>query len=384
MTFQTAFPILFNFGDWDVDTRNRGGFADTGESQFGVRGSTRHMHFSAVSFYASSFENDNASSATGNLQGVYWQMFGSGALDLTANERVLGCTLQWDGPERIQLATVDNAGFVFRIASGSATPPTEYRQWNLIGRDTLAAFSSGDPWAVVVDLNSTPDYETASFDETDVQCIGFGSVRYDMVGTATTKFAPSWVFLMNSEKGNDLPVFRNAAETWQGLIARAGPTFQTKQLHDIISWEGTDTFQCMCPLKFGNGTQFTSFDDQGATVFWPDTDKPDDPRIRARTGLSFRVYAGMRNLASDWIRMSGTYYGGNTLPDWDFSQSNDAPIEFTDPTFNDLGDFLVGSSVVGPATWSHCGEVTIVDNGADIDGSTFRNGHKDALLVLVP
>ena len=57
-------------------------------------------------------------------------------------------------------------------------------------------------------------------------------------------------------------------------------------------------------------------------------------------------------------------------------------VTITGASFKRTGTFLMGSSVTGAATFDDCGVITCVDNGVDLDGSTFKNPHANHLLEL--
>ena len=58
-------------------------------------------------------------------------------------------------------------------------------------------------------------------------------------------------------------------------------------------------------------------------------------------------------------------------------------MTFNGAIFRGMGDFTVGSSISGDATFNDVGEVIEADNGVDLDGSTFENPWGNYLNRLV-
>ena len=91
----------------------------------------------------------------------------------------------------------------------------------------------------------------------------------------------------------------------------------------------------------------------------------------------------LRNNAADTATFSGSYDCGNSYPDWDWDQDDAAVVTLNGPSFKRTGQFTMGSSISGNATFENCGVVYLNDNGVDLDGSTFRNPQGNHLLRLV-
>jgi hypothetical protein len=82
-----------------------------------------------------------------------------------------------------------------------------------------------------------------------------------------------------------------------------------------------------------------------------------------------RVYLSQRNNAADSVTLSGTYVWGTAAP-WNFDESNLATCDISGATFAGMGEFTLGSSVSGGATFNLAAGEDVVLNGADIDGSS--------------
>lgn len=368
--------------DWDVDARARGAFAGTGEAQPATRNTKVQGSLPLTGSNATAFVNTQASSATGPLRGVYWEFLATGGYDVSTDTKVCIMVWQYNAPNRVQQATKANDGVVFRAGTGSGSPPTNYRTWQISGNDTVGGQDRKYPLAMVVDLNDTSqDATIGTYDNTDVQCFGFGTVRFNIAGTSTLQYFFARTFVFDTTKGaTNIPRFTGAGSSWDDMITAVGTVYNTKITNDWIIREGT-VFSYSAPVEIGDNSTATTFNDNGASVFWPNTNSASDPRVRV-TDQAFRVYLNLRNNAADTATFSGFYNAGDSNPPWDFDQDDAAVVTFNNPTFVNTGTFTLGSSITGPATWDGCGIVDFADNGVDVDGSTFRNPNSTHLLRL--
>jgi len=326
--------------------------------------------------------------ATGT-EGCFWEYTTSAnTFDVSTDTKVLILLHQFNAPNRLEIETIGNAGMTIRSGSGTGSPPTNWIHWNVNGQDVAAGKAREFAVHYVIDLNDTAgaDGEVGTYDNTAVETYGITGNTVNMGGTTMMLFL-SRMYLFDTVKGGDssesrtdIPRFTGINSSWDDTITTMGVLYTTKITHGWLAREGT-VFSIACPLEFGNNSANTSFDDNGASVFWPDNNDSSDPRIRV-TSQAFRVYMNLRNSASDVCRFSGSYDCGNSYPPWDFDQDDNAKVIFSNPTFKRTGTFLMGSSVTGPATFDDCGPVDCVDNGVDLDGSTFKNPNGNHLLIL--
>jgi len=383
MTFTIPTAVHLMQTDWDLDARARGAFAGAGEAQPATRNTKVQGSLPLTGSNATGFVNTQSSSATGPLRGVYWEFLATGGYDVSSSTRVCVFTSQFNAPNRIQLTTKANDGFVVRLGSGSGSPPTNYRTWQVGGNDTLLGKSREFPRMFVIDLNDgSHDSEVGTFDNTDVQCLGQGTVRFNISGTSTMQNFLQRVFVLDTAKGaTDMPRFTGTGSTWDDVITALGTAYNNKTSHEWLFREG-NVFSIASPIEIGDNSTATTFDDSGASVFWPNHNDSADPRVRI-TSQAFRVYLNLRSNAADTATFSGFYDAGNSNPDWDFDQDDSASVTFNNPTFRNTGTFVLGSSVSGTATWDNCGIVYFNDNGVDVDGSTFKNPN-DTHLLRIP
>ena len=368
--------------DWDIDARARGAFAGVGESQPGTRNTKGQGNLPLSGSPATAFINTQASSATGPLRGVYWEFLASGGYDVSTDTRVMIFTSQFNAPNRIQLATIANNGFVVRLGSGNGSPPTDYKTWNVGGNDTGLGKARENPKMFVIDLNdNSQDAEIGTYDNTNVQCFGQGTVRFNISGNSTVQNFLQRVFVLETVKGaTNIPRFIGTGSNWDDIIIARGSGYTGMITYEWLNREGA-VFSLATPIEFGDGSTATTFNDNGVSVFWSNHNDPLDPRVRV-TEDAFRVYMNLRNNAADTAIFSGFYDCGNSYPAWDFNQNDNAVVTFNGVTFKRTGRFDVGSSITGNATFDNCGIVYMNDNGVDLDGSTFKNPNHSHLLRL--
>jgi len=361
--------------------RSRGAYAGTLE---GVPASTfvKTNGNLPLTTNAQAFGNTVASNATGPLRGVYTEFLATGGYDMTSQHRIFVITFQWNSPNRIQVTTAANDGVVMRLATGSGSPPSNYRTWQIAGNDKAAASARANAKAVVIDMEDTTyDATIGTWDNTDVQCFGMGTVRFNISGTSANQyyFQRTWAF--TTTKGSaDIPTFTGSS-SWDQLTSLLDGTDYTDKISDDWAKREGSVYSLACPISFGDGSTAVTFDDAGASVFWSDSNSSVDPRIRV-TEDAFRVHADLRNNAADTLTLSGKYNAGNSNPPWDFDLDFACAITITGASFKNIGLFTMGSSVVGAATFDGCKEIQINNTGADLDGSSFKNPIGSHLLVL--
>jgi len=90
----------------------------------------------------------------------------------------------------------------------------------------------------------------------------------------------------------------------------------------------------------------------------------------------------LRNNASDTADFSGSWIW-QTRALFDFDQDDNAVVTFDSPTFKGMGEFTVGSSITGAATFDDVDPVIYADTGADLDGSVFKNQNGSHALEMV-
>jgi len=368
--------------DWDLDARARGAFSGPGEDQPNLRNVKTNGSLPVTDPGATGFVNDQASSPTGPLRGVYWEFLATGGYDVSIDTKVCVLNWQYNAPNRVQSATAANNGFVFRLGSGAGSPPSNYKTWQISGNDTIGGQARENPKMIVIDLNTVNESATVgTFDNTDVQSFGAGTVRFNISGTAGVQWYFQRVFVLDTTKAAlNIPRFTGALSTWSDIITAMGTAYNTKITDEWLKREG-NVFSVACPLEFGDNSTSTQFNDEGATVFWLSDNDPRDPRVQV-TEQAFRVYSNLRNNSSDTLTLSGSYDCGNSYPPWDFGQSDAAVITLAEASFTRVGVFSIGSSVNGAATFNDCKLINVVNSGANLDGSTFRNPNADHLLRL--
>ena len=343
----------------------RGGFAGVGEGQTSQRGFAK-----AAGNLPLTLEATNMTSSTdGQLRGFNFGF--PTAIDTSTNTKLIVWTYQFNAPNRVQTDTAANRGLVFRLGSGAGSPTTSYRTWNIAGNDKVGASARENPKMIIVDPNDlTYDEDIGTYDNTDLQTFGLGVNNLSITGTGSSNFFPQRIFAFSTVKGaTDIPRFTGSSN-WGDLITAMGTTFDTKITDEWIKRDG-DVFSYAAPFEIGDNVTSTQFNDNGVTVFWPNatTITDADPRVRV-TSAAFRAYLNLRDNAADTATFSGLYNCGNSTPAWNFNISNNSVVTFSGATFNNIGDFTVGSSVSGNATFDSCG--VVYNNNASLSGSTLR------------
>lgn len=382
MTFTIPTAVHLMQADWDSDARARAAFNGTGEAQPSTRNTKTAGSLPLTGSNATAFVNNQSSSATGPLRGTWWEFLASGGYDVSTDTKVMIFTQQFNNATRIQIATKANDGYVVRLGTGSGSPPSNYRTWQVGGNDTKLGKARQFPTMFVIDLNvSDHDALIGTYDNTDVQCFGVGTVRFNISGTQSTSYFLQRVFVFDTTKNaSNIPRFTGTSD-WDDVITAMGTAFNTKISHEWLLRE-RPVFSVACPIEIGDNSTATTFNDGGGSfVFWPDTDQASDPRVHV-TDQAFRFYLNLRNNAADSATFANFYDCGNSYPLWDFDQDDAAVVTLNNPTFKRTGTFKVGSSVTGSATFDDCGVVDYQDNGVDLDGSTFKNPHGDHLVSL--
>ncbi len=360
--------------DWDVDGLRRGPFT---EAQWNTRNTKTQGSLPLTGSSATGFVNTTATGTAG-----CWWTFNT-SYDVSTDTKVCIFLYQHNAPNRIEIDTKANNGIILRLGTGSATTtvgPTDYKTWQMGGQDTRIGKERSFPVHLVCDMNSaSEDAEVGTFDNTDVEFVGFGSKTLNMGGTTTQLFLQRMFVLDTTKNATNIPRFTGASD-WDDIITAMGTAYTTKITHGWLAREGA-VFSVACPVEVGDNSTSTQFDDNGASVFWADNNDPTDPSVRV-TDQAFRVYLNLRNNAADTADFSGSYNCGNSYPPWDFDQDDAAVVTFAAASFKRTGTFLVGSSITGTATFEDCGVVTYQDNGVDLDGSTFRSPHAAHLVRL--
>ena len=302
------------------------------------------------------------------------------AYDVSTNTKIAVWHIQFNSPVRIQIDTVANGGVRFRLYSGTGSPPTVYRDFYLGGYDTPFGNCERGPVPFVVDLNdATHDASSGTFDNTDVTSYACLTYSYNMSGTNSNYTYPTKLWVFDTTKtSSSTPTFSGASSTFDDAVTAVQGSSYTNKYGNWVRQIGNAYFIDVA-FRIGDASTATTFNDSGYTIVSPPANDSDDPRYRITT-QACRVYVYLRNNAADTATFSGTWLWG-TRAAFDFSQSDSASITFSGATFSGMGDFDIGSSVSGDATFDDVGVVDM-DPSADLDGSIFRNPYGNHLLSI--
>lgn len=292
----------------------------------------------------------------------------------TGEKRLFVYCMQANAANRRQMQTKANDGFTLKMFSGTGL--SNIREWVLGGEDTDLMKRTGS-FLYVVDPNAAgTKADVGTFDPSDVLRYGHYITQKNSVQNTYAWWFWSVVVLISTEKDStDIPRIFGTTSAWDDLTdAVQGTTDFTGQNHLYVEQAGT-IINLFCPVSIGNASltspSTTTFNDGGYTVISPQSNISNDPRFQL-TNDSMRLYLDLRNNAADSATFSGTYVWGTEAP-WDFNVSNLATVTLNSPVFTGMGDFTLGSSVAGAATFTLGGSSKVIINGANLNGSTINN-----------
>jgi len=330
-----------------------------------------------ISQYAGQWNNDT----NGSTKGLGYEFQASqAAYDVSSDTKLMLWHNQFNAPNRIQVDSVANGGVIIRLYSGTGSMPTVSRDFYVGGSDTPNAECCKGQYPYTIDLNSAShDASNGSFDNTDITSYALLTTRLDLAGTATNWNYMGKLYIIDTTKtSSNTPTFSGSGSKMIDVVTAIQGSDYTDKYGNWVRKIGDVIFIDM-PFRIGNNSTITTFDDEGKTVISPAHNDSADPRVRVTT-QAFRVYVYLRNNAADTATFSGTYIWQVRSP-WDMGQSDSASITFNSATFKGMGDFEIGSSVSGDATFDDVGVVDM-NASADLDGSTFKNPYGDHLLSI--
>ena len=329
---------------------------------------------------AQQFLNTTNSNATGAIAQIFFGLTSqssTGGFDMSADSRVIVTSVQYNAPNRIQSATMANNGASIDVVSG--TNENNFKRFLIGGNDTPFCSAQAGANTICIDPTSiSNDSSGGTFDDTNVSGWGWGCVRFNVSGSSSLHCFFQRVFLFQTTKdAADIPKFTGTGSDWDEAFTAVQGSSYTTTIGKWLSKVGS-AFFVPCPFQFGDGSTATTFDDGGATIVSPADNATDAENFRL-TNQSMRVYASLRNNAADVLTLSGTYVWGTASP-WDFDQNDAAVINLDGATFSGMGNFTLGSSVSGAATFNLDSGSFVRSRGANLDGSQV-NGNLDLLGV---
>jgi hypothetical protein len=326
---------------------------------------------------AAEFDNNSNGSTKG--YGLEFQASQAG-YDVSSDTKLLIWHSQFNAPNRIQVDSVANGGVTLRIYSGTGSMPTNYKEYWLGGNDT--------PWGecikghvpFVIDLNDTSnDVTNGTFSNTNVTSYAYLISRFNLAGSNTSWNYCSKMYILDTIKtSSSTPTFTSNSNFQDAVTLIQGSDY-TDKIGNWIRKIGSVVFIDM-PFRIGDNSTSTQFNDNGLTIISPKANDSADPRNRL-TNQAMRTYLNLRNNVADTATLSGTYiWGTRAAFDWD--QDDSAIVTFTSPTFIGMGEFTLGSSITGSATFDNVDSVIFADTGVNIDGSTFKNQNGNHALEI--
>jgi len=316
--------------------------------------------------------NDDAqgwqTNVVGNYGGFLYRFEASNAAqDFTANEELFVIAAQSNAPNRIQIDTVANDGLSLRMYTGNTG---NYRVFTVGGNDSAFGKFRSSPTAFLVDPQAAGSFDSGTYNDASVIRYSFQGKKFNQAGSSTGWYYVSESTRIGTKKdATNIPRLYGTGVKLGDLPLAVHGTTQHNIVHVYCTTLSDGIYFLGCPFVIGNlstGNSVTTFDDEGGTFISPSDKATGDPRYHL-TNTSMRVYCDLRDNASDTATFSGNYSWGTEAP-WDFSQSDAATITLNSASFNGMGDFTVGTSVSGSATWSLGGTSKVINAGADISG----------------
>ena len=319
---------------------------------------------------AQQFVNNTSSNATGAISQIVFGLDSQSSTtgyDMSVDSRVIVTSVQYNAPNRIQSATMANNGASIDVVSG--TDELNFKRFRIGGNDTPFCSSQAGANTICIDPTSlSNDLSGGTFDVTNVSGWAWGCVRFNLSGSSTLLCFFQRVFMFQTTKdAAGIPKFTGVSDWSQAFTAVQGTNFANK-VGAWISQVGS-AFFVPCPWQIGDGISSTTFNDNGVVIVSPADNAPKAENFRL-TNQSMRVYLSLRT-SGDSVTLSGAYNWGTAAP-WDFDTSSASTCTITGATFNGMGEFTLGSSITGAATFSLATGSQVVINGADIDGSTIN------------
>lgn len=335
---------------------------------------------------AQQFVNNTSSNAAGAISQIVFGLDSQSSTtgyDMSVDSRVIVTSVQYNAPNRIQSATMANNGASIDFVSG--IDELNFKRFLIGGNDTPFCSSQAGPNTICIDPTSlSNDLSGGTFDATNVSGWAWGCVRFNLSGSSTIQCFFQRVFMFQTTKdAADIPKFTGVSDWGQAFTTVQGTSFANK-IGAWISQVGSAYF-VPCPWQIGDGVSSTTFNDNGVVIVSPADNAPKAENFRL-TNQSMRVYLSLR-ASGDSVTVSGSYNWGTAAP-WDFDTSSASTCTITGATFNGMGEFTLGSSVAGAATFSLSSGAAVISNGANIDGSIINgdleiNDDRDYSNIIV-
>ena len=291
--------------------------------------------------------------------------------DVSSSTKVLLWHNQFNAPNRLQIADLANGGVRLRLYSGVSLFTLAYKDWYIGGNNSPFGECIKGQVPFVIDLNAGNETSSVgTFDNTKVTRYALLVNSDFIVGTQGNINFQGSNFVLGTAKGDaDIPVFTGTSDFVQAVTLVQGTDY-TNKIGNWIRQTGSVVYIDM-PFQIGDNSSVTAFNDNGLTVVSPASNNAADPRFQL-TNQAMQVHLNLRNSAADTCTMTGTYLWG-TRANFNFDQSNISQTNISGATFRGMGDFTVGSSVSGAATFDNAGAVKLSNSSVNINGSTISN-----------
>jgi len=221
------------------------------------------------------------------------------------------------------------------------------------------------------------DSEVGTYDNTNVDAYGHVQNLANMTGgTGAWNFMQRAHVFDTAKNATNIIKFTGASDFDDIIDAVLGTSYTNK----IGAWvtQLSSTYFVPVAFQIGDTSTATNFDCVGKTIVSPSDNDASDPRFRLTT-QACRVYIDLRNNAADDADLDNSTWVWGTAAAFDFDTSNAAAITIQNAVFSGMGDFTLGDSVTGAATFGLAAGFDVISNGANIDGSNIT-GTGDLVL----
>ena len=309
----------------------------------------------------------------GGNEGIYFGLASQNsttAFDASINTKVIVTSFQFNAPNRIQVGTKAQRGVVARLLSGSGT--ANYREFIIGGNDTPLGSAQDGPVTICIDLSAVSnDSDGGSYDNSNATGWGFGTFKFNQVGSSSNLVYFQRVFLFDTGKGQpNIPVFTGVSSFDDAVDFVQGDGYTTK----IGNWckrSGLSIF-LPCPFSFGDGINPVQFDDGIISIDSPSDNLNNQENFRL-TNDAMRVYYNPSPNPLDNSLILKNNYTWGTAAKWNLDV--EAPHTLSG-NFTGMGDITSGSGGILSGNFNLANGSSVISNGANIDNINVKGDVK--------
>ena len=277
---------------------------------------------------------------------------------------------------RIDINTRDNDGWVFHLVSDSAF--ADVRHYRVGGNDTIVGQAVGRH-ILSIDATYAGHSDSGNFDAATVNQIAMTNDTQGGYSSNYCWFYPSHFCRVFKSKAGAIGIYG------------ASPSFKDYSGSALtLAWGlreiAPKTYRVIAPFKVGNGTDTTTFTDDGSTLLVPVSDKDGGDYRFQWNDDSVPFYLDLT--VNDSIVLNSTKFDWGVASDFDFDSSVGATVTLNNAIFKGIGNIVFGADVTGVADVTMATGKNATINGAAMDGSSFvgdvyLNGERDLSDITI-